>query len=495
MTKPKLPDHFPGNPQLKAAGVKISFNKEQQAEYLRCAMDCQYFIETYVKIVNLDDGIVNFKLYPYQKRIVKTIVKNNHVLVKTGRQQGKALDIETPILTTSGFKKLKDIKTGDKIYGPDGKSTKVTFITPIMYDHKCYKVTFDNNDTIIADADHLWTVYNPKWSKNKSKTLTTEELIPRCKHESKVYIPFTKPVEYESKNLLIDPYVLGLWLGDSNGLKYHMNDLNTLGVLKNKHIPDEYMFSNYEQRLSLLQGLMNTDGSVTNDGNYEFYQKSESLIDQVRILLASLGIKSRKTSKRVNGEVYWIINFCTSIHEKFNPKNTRLYIKSIEPVESRPVRCLQVDNDNHLFLAGSTLIPTHNTTTVMGVYLWLLLFNSKYTIAILANKESQAKEILERLKFSYTQLPFWLQQGIVEWNKNSIKCDNGSSVFAAATGSDSIRGRSVNCIEGSSEITLRNKKTGEIKTLSIEEAYQLPGMQVYVNNKQETKIDYKCIIS
>lgn len=86
------------------------------------------------------------------------------------------------------------------------------------------------------------------------------------------------------------------------------------------------------------------------------------------------------------------------------------------------------------------------TSIVAGVLLWHFLFNNHWTIAILANKEEQAKEILERIKLAYEHLPFWLQQGVVAWNNKSIDGENGSTIFAAATSSNAIRGRSINIL-------------------------------------------------
>lgn len=86
------------------------------------------------------------------------------------------------------------------------------------------------------------------------------------------------------------------------------------------------------------------------------------------------------------------------------------------------------------------------TTTVVGFMLWSVLFNEQYSIAILANKEAQAVEILSRIQLAYEHLPKWLQQGIVEWNKGNIKLENGSEIQASSTASSAIRGTSQNLI-------------------------------------------------
>lgn len=80
------------------------------------------------------------------------------------------------------------------------------------------------------------------------------------------------------------------------------------------------------------------------------------------------------------------------------------------------------------------------TITTAAYFLWVVLFNSDKNIAILANKAAMAREILSRIKFSYENLPFWIQQGVVEWNKGSIQLDNNSKIFTAATSPNAIRG-------------------------------------------------------
>jgi len=82
------------------------------------------------------------------------------------------------------------------------------------------------------------------------------------------------------------------------------------------------------------------------------------------------------------------------------------------------------------------------TITTAAYFLWVILFNSDKNIAILANKAAMAREILSRIQFSYENLPFWIQQGVIEWNKGSIKLDNSSKIFTAATSPNAIRGQS-----------------------------------------------------
>jgi hypothetical protein len=97
-----------------------------------------------------------------------------HVAIEAFRESGKALALETPIMTTNGWKTIGDIQPNDYVYGDDGKPVKVIAISPIFYDHNCYKVKFSDKTEVIADAGHKWTVYNKH--KRKECVLTTEEM-------------------------------------------------------------------------------------------------------------------------------------------------------------------------------------------------------------------------------------------------------------------------------------------------------------------------------
>ena len=105
---------------------------------------------------------------------------------------------------------------------------------------------------------------------------------------------------------------------------------------------------------------------------------------------------------------------------------------------------LTVDSVNHRFYSGDFL--SHNTTTTVGYMLWCVLFQPDYTIGILANKGSLAREILGRLQKAYEYLPLWLQQGILVWNKGNIELENGSKIYAYATSASGVRGGTYNLI-------------------------------------------------
>lgn len=128
-----------------------------------------------------------FLLEPWQKFIIYNLFgwkkkKDNLRLIRNfylelGRKNGKALDISTKIPTPNGYTTMGDLKVGDEVFDKDGNITKVTFVTPIKYNHKCYEVTFSDGEKIIADEEHNWLV--DRWHRNNFHVETTKEIIDK----------------------------------------------------------------------------------------------------------------------------------------------------------------------------------------------------------------------------------------------------------------------------------------------------------------------------
>ncbi len=159
--------------------------------------------------------------------------------------------------------------------------------------------------------------------------------------------------------------------------------LRSIGVLGNTHIPTHYLRASESQRRALLAGLLDTDGTVTNGGAVQFSVTNRQLADDVFELIVSLGYRCHRATKRVNGRseetsVAFILNFSTdddvfflsrkSLAHKQRRASTGTarsgsrFITDVRPIPSVPVRCVEVDNEDHLYLAGHAMIPTHNST-------------------------------------------------------------------------------------------------------------------------------------
>ena len=343
----------------------------------------------------------------------------------------KGLPLDTPILTSSGWSTMKDLKVGDKVFDKDGNLCTVT-VKSSVHHNPCYKINFDNSESIVADMDHRWlisfklakpTKKNPTGFKNV--IMTTIELktyLDSLEKRNSYNIPKilnAKPLNIEEKKLLIDPYVLGVWLGDgskscgvitqakdspvwfeleSRGYKLgpnlnHNSDrknvemrtvyglisqLKYLNLIDNKHIPEEYMLSSYNQRLDLLRGLMDTDGSFNKIRHRYIMNTSQKWqVEDLNKLLSTLGVKSTifDVINTCEGKKFPGWNLCFTTDE-FNPFLTRNQeitnivkkdnnsfrnITSVESVETVPTQCIAVDSPSHTYLCTHSLIVTHNT--------------------------------------------------------------------------------------------------------------------------------------
>ena len=357
------------------------------------------------------------------------------LLIKSGNDiyiaDHKGLPLDTPILTSIGWSTMKDLKVGDKVFDKDGNLCNITVKSEVHH-NPCYKIKFDNAESIICDIDHRWLIsfkLNYK-SKNhpdgyKHQVMTTIELktyLDSIEKRNTYNIPRilnAKPLNTKKTKLPLDPYLLGAWLGDGSkdcgiitqatnsplweeikARGYEIGEnlnhdperkgvdmrtifnirgvLDSIGVLNNKHIPEQYLLASYEDRLDLLRGLMDTDGYfhptrkrfvMTTSFNWQ--------MEGMRQLLSSLGCKVSvfKEIHKCNGKEFpgWNINFTTNLFNPFLIRNQEIgtvsikdnnsfrNIESIEEVETVPTQCIAVDSPSHTYLAGHSLIVTHNT--------------------------------------------------------------------------------------------------------------------------------------
>jgi hypothetical protein len=148
-------EHYLGNPLLKKANTAVELSQEQLIEMAKCIDDPIYFAKNYIKIVTLDDGLVNFEPYPFQEEMLTNFHRKRFNVCKLPRQP---LWIETPIPTTKGWKSLGNVEIGDYVFDPDGSPVLVVDKTQVFRNTPCYKITFSCGEEIIADEDHLWLI-------------------------------------------------------------------------------------------------------------------------------------------------------------------------------------------------------------------------------------------------------------------------------------------------------------------------------------------------
>lgn len=504
---------YKGNEYLPKAGIRKELTPFELEEIAKCMEDPVYFAEAYFKVVDqdADDGVVPMKLYPYQREAIENVVKTRRLLMATARQIGKALNIKEKIpLAAGGFKLLGQLEVGDLIVGSNGLPTKVIYKSEI-FDKPSYRVTFEDGNSIDVCEDHLWTVTN-RINHRKIETKNTKRLAQdfrklnaRGYYEYRYTVPNVQPVQYSAKQQLVDPYTLGIWLGDgskhcstfachiddkqhylSEGIKFTSEfsyertrrpsifvssiknlrpGLRQIGVLNNKHIPANYLYGSVEQRLALLQGLMDTDGHVRKNGTCEIQltDKVPQLIKDVNQLLCSLGIKvfvshfdnNNFREPTSSTRMYFTppvgMQIARMPRKAARLKDSRPFqsytnsrsIVNIEQIANIPTQCIQVDAHDHLFAVTDKYILTHNTTVATVIILWVALFNRNKNIALLADKQETATEVLDRIKLAYEYLPDFLKGGVKKWDAKTVIFENSSKIMAAATGSNTVRGKSL----------------------------------------------------
>ena len=365
---------------------------------------------------------------------------------------GKALRNDQRVLTASGWKRIDEITTSDKVYGSDGATHAVTGVFPQGI-REMYRVTFRDGASVICDGDHFWTVENTRDRGLPGfvpRVMTTKEIIRHGvkspKGRRKWFLPSLEAIQYPEADLPIHPYVLGAILGDGsvNGsVTFTTNDppmldrigklvehmgvvmrpmsnkpgdmgyrfagrqkkaghkgfwnpitdaLNKLGLRypnpkrfssRNKFVPESYLRASIEQRLELLRGLMDTDGTRVGPNSFEFYSMSPGLISAVVELVQSLGGVARVATKlgakigdvqyeeslRVYGQLpssicpFWLPRKADGWGERSRFDLPWRCIESIEPVESAGATCISVDADDHLFVTEGYVL-THNSSTL-----------------------------------------------------------------------------------------------------------------------------------
>ncbi|HYK96984.1 MAG TPA: dCTP deaminase [Candidatus Acidoferrales bacterium] len=270
------------------------------------------------------------------------------------RVEGKALALDTPVPTTTGWKQIRDIQVDDRVFDENGLPTAVVATSPIMIGRPCREVVFSDGTTVVTDVLHQWATSTKFRRKHRSRStaiVTTGEVEdtlrvgPELNHQ----IPLASAVRRSPRWLPIDPYVLGVWIGDGTTTKAEITSadepileavaaagyavspqrtrrlvyriggvghsrnaltgrfardaslssaLRDAGLLGYKHIPIAYLEASIEQREALLAGLMDTDGYVDRDGRCDITTVKENLASDYFELIASLGFRPKIANKR-----------------------------------------------------------------------------------------------------------------------------------------------------------------------------------------------------
>ncbi len=364
-----------------------------------------------------------------------------------------ALALDTPIPTPHSWTTMEALVEGDEVLGSDDRPIRVTGVSPTFTNRECFRVEFLDRSSIVADGDHRWKTLSlgsgfagepligksllPKVGNRYLGIRTTRQIASHVKTRSNKYNHRigSAQLALPEVELPIDPYIFGYWLGDGSktqpritvGEKDHdhlitqlraagltiTNDrrnstwfdvffsngnsgdisrfLCELDVHNNKHIPSVYLRASRQQRIALLQGLMDSDGSPGINNGFSSIRRR--LADDFYELLATLGIRGfRRTA--AGGRAIKMPAGHTSIAKDLHgisfaptplvsayrlPRKLVIYEKRLRELEgatqrgnqhtitcvaqvpSVPVRCITVSAEDGLFLAGEAMVPTHNS--------------------------------------------------------------------------------------------------------------------------------------
>lgn len=327
---------------------------------------------------------------------------------------------EKVLMYDGSIKKIEELVIGDKLMGADSQPRNVTGIHKGIDD--IYEIRPFRSKSWYVTGTHILNLKvlkrkqkgGKRWTETNYENISVHNYINKADNYKRNAFQHCASVDFSEKNLPIDPYILGIWLGDGTHsiseitnddpevisafmqealkrnlrfvnrpktytyamVRYKNNqdnnfleDLKKLNLYKNKHIPNIYLTSSKEQRLQLLAGLLDTDGSRTKDRNsIEFSQKRELLFNQVIYLCRSLGISANKRTKVVNGITYYRTSISSQIKIPLKVERKKLKLSISNQLNEKftvtntgkgEFYGVSVDRD-HLYLTDQFVV-THNS--------------------------------------------------------------------------------------------------------------------------------------
>lgn len=370
------------------------------------------------------------RLYPKQEEAFFN--DKRFSLIEGSTKSGKALHVDSNVVTPTGMVRIGDIQVGDRVCDPNGGHARVVGVYP-QGEKELYRVTFSDGASVVCCLDHLWSVMGPK---GEQYLADTREIMgwPEWKFcRSGVQLGVS---DFDAKEVPIDPYVLGVLIGDGgikhdsimlsssdrfildrveglcdgydlshnhaydyiltarggdNYIKRHLVEMGLWGCgSSEKFVPDVYKYNNKNTRLEVLRGIMDTDGWVNSSGQCNIGQTSPKLDEDISFLVESLGgFSSTKTKIGSYLDNGGDRVFCKTVYrnnirvrdarelfhlprkkELATPRKKRMKrtFRSIERVGVGESVCIKVDSENSLFMTDEFIV-THNTVAAI-CYLW-----------------------------------------------------------------------------------------------------------------------------
>lgn len=431
------------------------------------------------------------KFYEPRCKTLNTVVKDLQALedgnykfygLSLPSRTGKALAYDTPVLTDHGWKKHGELTILDRVIGLDGKFKRILAIhNPCKME---YKVTFSNKEEVICHGAHEWCVYDRHSSEVVTKeTQEIAENVTDKDGHKRYSIPTRAVVDGEYKNLKPTPYVLGAWLGDGRntnpdlcgdekdhaiidkiisdgyelswktthkttnvkyygikGLRFELQEYDMCHSRRRspKRIPSCYLTASVEQRLELLAGLLDTDGSlVQKENRYQFTTNEEQLRDDFVTLVNSFGWRTCVTeyapTTSASGitarKPYWVISFNPTMYIpcqlerkqiKDFSKQRNITIANIEKLsddENIYGNCITVEDG--IYRVGKTLIPTHNSTLCVFFLTWIVLRHPASHSAMCGHSGVLADHFYKELIDLFTTEEYTFMDMYMYWHPDS----------------------------------------------------------------------------
>jgi replicative DNA helicase len=279
---------------------------------------------------------------------------------------GKALALDTPLPTPTGWTTMGEVQVGAQLLDACGRPTAVVAATEVLTGRLCFEVTFSDGSTVVADAEHQWATTT--WTGRKAMVRTTAQLAADI--DAGHSVALTAPLALPETELAMAPYALGVWLAggsDHHSVLMYAEDVPLELAADRTEVLAAAVRGSEHQRREVLAGLADVAGEVASDGSVVL----PLLAGELALSLGHLVLTGRQRVRVLTEDRVFRREDRHLQHKQALEENVlicdRRTVVSVVPVAPVPVRCVEVDNPDHLYLAGRAMVPTHNSTLGLDI--------------------------------------------------------------------------------------------------------------------------------